>query len=207
MLAPSTEENLRRALLLLRGEPGVFFTSLISLAFMIATALILDRNHLAHGAQEALCEIAAYPDIDREQRDRQLLAAAANAFAMTGYPAFVGWTSKVRPVALDEQQAVPSLQRVKHLGHTRAVRLGDARYGEVELIDLHDVYQEVLGWSSDLGYSFWIHGKDFKRASKGRGCVPAAHDIVQSAHSESRGAHRVTDAAWADLTPDFLTLL
>jgi Plasmid pRiA4b ORF-3-like protein len=32
---------------------------------------------------------------------------------------------------------------------------------ETELSDLHDVFQQVLGWSGDLGYSFRIHGKEF----------------------------------------------
>jgi TctA family transporter len=35
------EENLRRALLISRGDPTVFFTRPISLAFMIASILIL----------------------------------------------------------------------------------------------------------------------------------------------------------------------
>ena len=35
------EENLRRALLLSRGDPSVFFTRPISLGFMIATVLII----------------------------------------------------------------------------------------------------------------------------------------------------------------------
>jgi TctA family transporter len=35
------EENLRRALLISRGDPTVFFTRPISLAFMIATLLVL----------------------------------------------------------------------------------------------------------------------------------------------------------------------
>ena len=35
-----------------------------------------------------------------------------------------------------------------------------------------------------------------RRASKGRGCLPATQDIVESAHSESGGTPRVTDAAW-----------
>jgi TctA family transporter len=35
------EEYLRRALLLSRGDPTVFFTRPISLAFMIATVLVL----------------------------------------------------------------------------------------------------------------------------------------------------------------------
>jgi TctA family transporter len=41
VLGPLMEEYLRRALLLSRGDPGVFFTRPISLAFMIATALLL----------------------------------------------------------------------------------------------------------------------------------------------------------------------
>ena len=32
---------------------------------------------------------------------------------------------------------------------------------DTELSDLHDVFQRVLGWSGDLGYSFRIHGKEF----------------------------------------------
>ena len=35
------EENLRRALLISRGDPSVFFTRPISLGFMIAAVLIL----------------------------------------------------------------------------------------------------------------------------------------------------------------------
>jgi putative tricarboxylic transport membrane protein len=41
VLGPILEENLRRALLLSRGDPSVFFTRPISLGFMIATVLIL----------------------------------------------------------------------------------------------------------------------------------------------------------------------
>ena len=32
---------------------------------------------------------------------------------------------------------------------------------DTELSDLHDVFQHVMGWSGDLGYSFRIHGKEF----------------------------------------------
>ena len=32
---------------------------------------------------------------------------------------------------------------------------------DTELSDLHDVFQQVLGWSGDLGYSFRILGKEF----------------------------------------------
>jgi len=41
VLGPLMEENLRRALLISRGDPTVFFTRPISLAFMIATLLVL----------------------------------------------------------------------------------------------------------------------------------------------------------------------
>jgi putative tricarboxylic transport membrane protein len=41
VLGPLMEENLRRALLISRGDPTVFFTRPISLAFMIASAVIL----------------------------------------------------------------------------------------------------------------------------------------------------------------------
>jgi putative tricarboxylic transport membrane protein len=41
VLGPMLEENLRRALLLSRGDPSVFFRRPISLAFLIVTALIL----------------------------------------------------------------------------------------------------------------------------------------------------------------------
>lgn len=41
VLGPLLEENLRRALLISRGDPTVFFTRPISLAFMVATLLIL----------------------------------------------------------------------------------------------------------------------------------------------------------------------
>jgi putative tricarboxylic transport membrane protein len=41
VLGPLMEENLRRALLISRGDPSVFFTRPISLGFMIATALIV----------------------------------------------------------------------------------------------------------------------------------------------------------------------
>ncbi|MGH8634489.1 MAG: tripartite tricarboxylate transporter permease [Burkholderiales bacterium] len=41
VLGPLLEENLRRALLIARGDPTVFFTRPISAAFMIATVLIL----------------------------------------------------------------------------------------------------------------------------------------------------------------------
>ena len=41
VLGPMMEENLRRALLISRGDPSVFVTRPISLAFIIATVLIL----------------------------------------------------------------------------------------------------------------------------------------------------------------------
>ena len=41
VLGPLMEEYLRRALLISRGDPTVFFTRPISLAFMISSALIL----------------------------------------------------------------------------------------------------------------------------------------------------------------------
>jgi putative tricarboxylic transport membrane protein len=41
VLGPLMEENLRRALLISRGDPTVFFTRPISLGFMVAAALIL----------------------------------------------------------------------------------------------------------------------------------------------------------------------
>jgi len=41
VLGPLLEEHLRRAMLLARGDPSTFFTRPISLAFMIATALLL----------------------------------------------------------------------------------------------------------------------------------------------------------------------
>lgn len=41
VLGPLLEENLRRALLIARGDFTVFFTRPISLVFMIATVLIL----------------------------------------------------------------------------------------------------------------------------------------------------------------------
>jgi putative tricarboxylic transport membrane protein len=41
VLGPLLEENLRRALLISRGDPSVFFTRPISLGFMIATGILL----------------------------------------------------------------------------------------------------------------------------------------------------------------------
>ena len=41
VLGPLMEENLRRSLLLSDGDATVFFTRPISLAFLVATALIL----------------------------------------------------------------------------------------------------------------------------------------------------------------------
>jgi TctA family transporter len=41
VLGPLMEEHLRRAMLLSRGDPSVFFTRPISLAFMAATVLVL----------------------------------------------------------------------------------------------------------------------------------------------------------------------
>jgi hypothetical protein len=32
---------------------------------------------------------------------------------------------------------------------------------DTELTDLHEIFQAILGWSLDLGYSFRIHGKEF----------------------------------------------
>jgi TctA family transporter len=41
VLGPMLEENMRRALLISRGDPSVFFTRPISLAFIIATVLVV----------------------------------------------------------------------------------------------------------------------------------------------------------------------
>jgi putative tricarboxylic transport membrane protein len=41
VLGPMMEENLRRALLLSRGDPTVFFTKPISAAFIIASVILL----------------------------------------------------------------------------------------------------------------------------------------------------------------------
>ena len=41
VLGPLMEENLRRAMLLSRGDPSVFFTRPISAGFMIASILLL----------------------------------------------------------------------------------------------------------------------------------------------------------------------
>jgi TctA family transporter len=41
VLGPLIEENLRRALLISRGDPSVFITRPISAAFLIATVLLL----------------------------------------------------------------------------------------------------------------------------------------------------------------------
>jgi len=41
VLGPLLEENLRRAMLLGRGDPSLFFTRPISLAFMLGTGLVL----------------------------------------------------------------------------------------------------------------------------------------------------------------------
>jgi TctA family transporter len=41
VLGPMMEENLRRALLISRGDPSVFVSEPISLAFLLASALLL----------------------------------------------------------------------------------------------------------------------------------------------------------------------
>jgi putative tricarboxylic transport membrane protein len=41
VLGPMMEENLRRALLLSRGDPAVFLTQPISLGFLVITAAIV----------------------------------------------------------------------------------------------------------------------------------------------------------------------
>jgi putative tricarboxylic transport membrane protein len=41
LLGPLMEENLRRSLLLSRGDPSVFFTWPLSLALMIVTGILL----------------------------------------------------------------------------------------------------------------------------------------------------------------------
>ena len=53
ILGPLMEENLRRALLLSRGDPTVFFTRPISLAMLIARGPAARRHRAAGGAQEA----------------------------------------------------------------------------------------------------------------------------------------------------------
>jgi len=32
---------------------------------------------------------------------------------------------------------------------------------DTELTDLHEIFQPILGWNLDLGYSFRIHGQEF----------------------------------------------
>jgi TctA family transporter len=41
VLGPMMEENLRRAMLLARGDPSVFFTRPLSLAFLVLALLLL----------------------------------------------------------------------------------------------------------------------------------------------------------------------
>ena len=50
---PMMEENLRRALLISRGDPTVFFTRPISLGFMIATVLMIVVMGLPRSARSA----------------------------------------------------------------------------------------------------------------------------------------------------------
>ena len=65
VLGPMMEENLRRAMLMARGDPSLFFTRPISLGFLIATVLILvvmalpaihkRRGEIAVSAPMAMC--------------------------------------------------------------------------------------------------------------------------------------------------------
>ena len=48
-----------------------------------------------------------------------------------------------------------SAQRKRH--GRRLISVSD----DTELSDLHDVFQQVLGWSGELGYAFRIHGREF----------------------------------------------
>jgi TctA family transporter len=55
VLGPMMEENLRRALLLSRGDPSVFFTRPLSLAFLLmAVAMLI---------------VVALPSIQRKRED------------------------------------------------------------------------------------------------------------------------------------------
>ena len=53
VLGPMMEENLRRALLLSRGDPAVFFTRPISLTLLIISLLLLVIVALAGDLEEA----------------------------------------------------------------------------------------------------------------------------------------------------------
>ena len=55
ILGPMMEENLRRALLLSRGDPSVFFTRPLSLAFLLMAA--------------AMLVVVALPSIRRKRED------------------------------------------------------------------------------------------------------------------------------------------
>ena len=52
VLGPMMEENLRRAMLMAKGDPSVFVTRPISLAFIVITIGILDRDG-GPGGEEA----------------------------------------------------------------------------------------------------------------------------------------------------------
>jgi TctA family transporter len=59
ILGPLMEQNLRRALLLSRGDPSIFFTRPMSLAFMLAAAfmvLVLIAPAVRHRRSEAFQE-------------------------------------------------------------------------------------------------------------------------------------------------------
>src|SRR5260370_12433849 len=92
---------------------------------MIATALMLAATIWPAVHKKPFA--GAYPDIDRAQRDRQLPGCSSERVGHDTVPGIRRVDLKnARAVALDEQQAVPSLERVKHVGHAHARRLGDA---------------------------------------------------------------------------------
>src|SRR5258708_5536697 len=79
---------------------------------------------------------SAHPDVDRAQRDRQLPGCSSERVGHDTVPGIRRVDLKsARAVAFDEQQAVPSLERVKHVGHAHTRRLGDASYDGVKLAD------------------------------------------------------------------------
>jgi hypothetical protein len=72
-----------------------------------------------------------------------------------------GWGSlyyRLRDVCYGTFQTIDSASCSTQRKPNGRPRLISVRY-DMELTDLHDVFQRVLGWAGELGYSFRIDGR------------------------------------------------
>ena len=51
---------------------------------------------------------------------------------------------------------------------------------QLELTEVHEIFQTVLGWSGDVGYIFRIHGKDYHGFRRRTGSITLRDFHLQS---------------------------